>query len=113
MAPVCIVPAKVRNRSRTPVARRRREHKQTPVVMDIPMTVLDQPFLAPLEGDGLSHDVFRFVAMPLVIPLGHCHGWTCDKSKLSIHPGDIVVGKLSDEGWIRTVSIPAIRLKVS
>ena len=77
------------------------------------MMVLDQPFLAPLEGDGHSHDVFRFVAMPLIIRLGHCQGWTCDKSNLTIHPGDIVVGKHSDEGWIRTVSIPAIRLKAS
>ena len=111
MAPVFLVPVKVRNRSRTPVARRRKEHKQTPAVMDIPMMVLDQPFLAPLEGDGHSHDVFRFLAMPLIILHGHCQGWICDKSNLIIHPGDIVVGKHFEEGWIRTVSIPAIRLK--
>ena len=110
-APVYLVSVKVRNRSRTPVARRRKEHKQTPAVMDIPMMVLDQPFLAPLEGDGHSHDVFRFLAMPLIILHGHWQGWICVKSKLIIHPGDIVVGKHFEEGWIRTVSIPAIKLK--
>ena len=102
---------KVRNRSRTPVARKRKERKQTPAEMDIPIMVLDQTFLVPLEGDGHSHDVFRFLAMPLIIPHGHCQGWICDKSNLIIHPGDIVVGKHFGEGWIRTVSIPAIRLK--
>ena len=35
-----------------------------------------------------------------------------DKSKLIIHAGDIVVGKHFEEGWVRTESIPAIRLKV-
>ena len=73
--------------------------------------VLDQTFLVPLEGDGHRHDVFRFLAMPLVVPHGRCQGWICDKSKLIIHPGDIVVGKHFEELWIRTVSIPAIRLK--
>ena len=73
--------------------------------------VSDQTFLAPIDGDGHCHDLFSFRALPLVIPLGCCQGWLCDKSKLTIYPGDIVVGKYAEEGWIRTVSIPDIRLK--
>ena len=110
-ARVSLVPVKVRNRSRTPVARRRKGRKQAPAEMDIPIMVLDQPFLVPLEGDGHHHDVFRFLALPLVIPPGRGQNWMCDKSKLTIHAGDIVVGKHFEEGWIRTESIPAIRLK--
>ena len=49
---VSLVPVKVRNRSRTPVARRRKERNQTPAEMDVPIMVLDQTFLVPLEGDG-------------------------------------------------------------
>ena len=110
---VSLVPVKVCNRSRTPVARRRKERNQTPAEMDVPIMVLDQTFLVPLEGDGHCHDVFRFRAMPLIIPHGRYQWWICDKSKLIIHPGDTVVGKYVEEGWIRTVSIPAIRLKAT
>ena len=80
--------------------------------MDIPIIVLDQTFLVPLEGDGHRHDVFSFLALPLVMPPGRGQNWMCDKSKLTIHARDIAVGKHFEEGRIRTVSIPAIRLKV-
>ena len=92
-ARVSLVPVKVRNRSRTQVACMRKGRKpienvtcvpsserlaavdpcgQVPAEMDIPIMVLDQTFLVPLEGDGHRHDVFRFLAMPLVIPHGRC-----------------------------------------
>ena len=74
--------------------------------------VLDQTFLVPLEGDGHRHDVFSFLALPLVIPPGRGQNWMCDKSKFIIHAWYIVVGKHFEEGRIRTVSIPAIELKV-
>ena len=94
---VSLVPVKVRNRSRTPVARRRKERTQTPAEMDVPIMVSDQTFLAPIDGDGHCHDLFSFRALPLVIPLGCCQGWLCDKSNLTIYPGDIVVGKYAEE----------------
>ena len=129
---VFLVPVKVRNRSRTPVARMRKGRNpienvtcgpsaerpaavdpfgQVPAEMDIPVMVLDQTFLVRLEGDGHRHDVFSFLALPLIIPSGRGQNWICEKSKLIIHAGDIVVGKHFEEGRIRTVSIPAIRLK--
>ena len=110
---VSLVTVKVRNRSRTPLARRRKERNQTPAEMDVPIMVLDQTFLVPLDGGGRCHDVFRFLAMPLIFRHGRCQGWICDKSKLTFHPGDIVVGEYVEEGWIRTVSIHAIRFKAT
>ena len=86
--------------------------EQLPAEMDIPIMVLDQTFLVPLQGDGHRHDVFSFLALPLIIPSGRGQNWICEKSKLIIHAGDIVVGKHFEEGRIRTVSIPAIRLNV-
>ena len=109
-------PSKARNRSRSPVARKRsqrvRPAGQVPAEMHIPIMALEQLLLEPLEGDVPAGDVNGYLVRPLIIPLipsGLSQNWICMESKLTIYPGDIVYGMRSEEGWIRTVSIPAQR----
>ena len=89
-----------------------RPAEQVPAEMHIPITALKQLLLEPLEGDVPTGDVNGYLARPLIIPLipsGLSQNWICMESKLTIYPGDIVYGMRSEEGWIRTVSIPAQR----
>ena len=109
-------PSKARNRSRSPVARKRsqrvRPAEQVPAEMHIPILALEQVLLEPLEGDVPAGDVNGYLVRPLIIPLipcGLCQNWICMESKLIIYFGNIVYGMRSEEEWIRTVSIPAQR----
>ena len=73
---------------------------------------LEQLLLEPLEADVPAGDVNGYLVRPLIIPLissGRSQNWICMESKLIIYLGDIVYGMRSEEGWIRTVSIPAQR----
>ena len=89
-----------------------RPAEQVPAEMHIPVMALEQVLLEPLEGDVPAGDVNGYLVRPLIIPLipsGHNQNWICMESKLIIYPGDIVYGMRLEEGWIRTVSIPAQR----
>ena len=97
-----------RNRDRTPVLRR---HAQTPMVLDIPINLRGQQFLAPIDGEGQSFDLFNFRAMPITLPSGCERGWHCRKSMVKNLPGGIVVGRYKCENFICTVSIPAVKAK--
>ena len=52
-------------------------------------------------------DVKGFLVLPLIIPPGFNQYLYCAESDCIIYSGDIVYGKHSKDGWIRTVSIQA------
>ena len=104
-------PRKVLSRFRFPLVRKRPPCSlpagQVLAEVDIPVMVLEQVLLEPLEGDVPTGDVKGFLVLPLIIPSGFSQNWYCEESNCIIYPGDIVYGKHSKDGWIRTVSIQA------
>ena len=78
---------------------------QVPAEMQIPIMVLEQRLLEPLEGDTPIGEICGYRVLPLIIPFGGSPNLICIEFKLSGYPGDIVYGRQSCEGWIQTVSI--------
>ena len=69
--------------------------------------MLDQTLLAPV-GDIVLGNINAFTVCPMIILHKSNQYWYCTTSKTAIFPGDIVYGKHTNDGWIRTVSIQAI-----
>ena len=100
-----------RSRSRPPLVRKKHQYiiqeVQSPIEMDIPLEILDQTLLVSV-GDIVIGKVNAFTVCPMIIPPTINQYWYCTTMKISIFPGDIVYGKHTKDGWIRTVSIQAI-----
>ena len=78
---------------------------QVPAEMQIPIMVLEQRLLKPLEGDKPIGEIRGYRVLPLIIPFGGSPNWICMESKLTVDPGDIVYGRQSYDGWIQMVFI--------
>ena len=100
-----------RSRSRPPLVRKKHQYSiqegQSPIEIDIPLEILDQTLLVPV-GDIVIGKINAFTVCPMIILPNTNQYWYCTTMKISIFPGDIVYGKHTKDGWIRTVSIQAI-----
>ena len=76
---------------------------QVPAEMQIPMMVLEQRLLEPIEADTPVGDICEYRVLSVIIPFGGSPKWICMEFKLSVYPGEIVYGRQSCEGWIQTV----------
>ena len=81
---------------------------QIPIVMLVPLVVLEQRFLRFVQGSTSSEGIHEYQVLLLIVPYGENPFWKCPDTKLTIMPDDRLYGRIVGPGGserLDTVSV--------